>query len=134
VKIARDTGEEVAKAVADGLTAFNRKVIGDFESVPVNVSVRDDDGKIVGGVVGNFSFDTLYISLVWLDDSLHGQGAGREMMELAEAEGRALGAKQSWLYTLSWQARPFYEQLGYKLFGEMPFAGEHRRYFLMKTL
>ncbi len=104
MRIARDTGEDVAKAVADGLTAFNRKVIGDFESVPVNVSVRDDDGKIVGGVVGSFSFDTLYISLVWLDDSLHGQGAGRAMMELAETEGRALGATQSWLYTLSWQA------------------------------
>jgi len=134
VKIARDSGEDVAKAVADGLTAFNRKIVGDFQSVPVNVSVRDDDGKIVGGVVGNVSFDTLYISLVWLDDTLHGQGAGRQMMELAEAEGRALGAVRSWLYTLSWQARPFYEQLGYKLFGEMPFAGEHRRYFLMKDL
>ncbi len=134
MRIARDSGEDVAKAVADGLNAFNRKVIGDFESVPVNVSVRDDDGRIVGGVVGSFSFDTLYISLVWLDDSLQGQGAGRAMMERAEAEGRALGAKQSWLYTLSWQARPFYEQIGYKLFGEMPFAGEHRRYFLIKAL
>jgi len=39
------------------------------------------------------------------------------------------------LYTLSWQARPFYEKLGYRVFGEMPFAdGAHRRYFMRKDL
>jgi GNAT superfamily N-acetyltransferase len=135
LKIARDNSPDVAKAVEEGLTAFNNKVVGAFTSVPVNVSVRDDDGVVRGGVVGSFVFDTLYISLVWLDDSLRGTGHGRAMMELAEAEGRALGATQSWLYTLSWQARPFYESLGYKVFGEMPFVNAtHRRYFMLKSL
>jgi hypothetical protein len=46
-----------------------------------------------------------------------------------------LGAKIAWLYTLSWQARPFYENLGYRAFGEMPFHdGGYRRYFMRKEL
>ena len=46
-----------------------------------------------------------------------------------------IGAVQSWLHTLSWQARPFYERLGYILIGEMPLGGgKHRRYFMRKDL
>jgi GNAT superfamily N-acetyltransferase len=135
LKIAIDPGEDVAKAVEAGLTEFNVRTMGTPEPIPVQVSVRDDGGAIKGGIVGRVWLDTLYISLVWNDDSLRGQGHGRAMMALAEAEGRKHGAAQSWLYTLSWQARPFYESLGYACFGEMSFGnGEHRRYFMRKDL
>jgi hypothetical protein len=40
-----------------------------------------------------------------------------------------------WLDTYSWQARPFYEKLGYDVFGELPYrGGAHRRFFMRKTL
>jgi hypothetical protein len=54
---------------------------------------------------------------------------------MIETEGRKRGAHDAWLYTMSWQARPFYEKLGYTCVGETPFMGErYRRYFMWKQL
>jgi GNAT superfamily N-acetyltransferase len=101
----------------------------------VNVAVRDDDGRLRGGVVARVAFDTVYVDIVWLDDSLRGSGHGRAMMAQVEDKARQLGARIAWLYTLSWQARPFYEKLGYRVFGEMPFHdATHHRYFMRKDL
>ncbi len=135
MKIALDDGKEVEKAVEDGLKAFNEKSAGTSDPAAVNVTVRDDAGTIVGGIVARVWMQTLYVSLVWLDDSLRGKGHGKAMMDIVEARARELGAGNSWLNTLSWQARPFYESLGYTCFGEMPMAhGRHHRYFMHKEL
>ena len=135
VTIAFDDRAETAKAIRDGLTEFNRTAVNFPEPTPVNVAVRDQDGALHGGVVARVTHDTLYIDIVWIDDSLRGGGHGRAMIEQVEDKARALGARLAWLYTLSWQARPFYEKLGYRVFGEMPFAdGAHHRYFMRKDL
>lgn len=135
MKIALDDGKDVEKAVEDGLTAFNRRVAGTGEPIPVNVTVRDDAGIIVGGIVARVWMETLYIGLVWIDDPLRGKGHGKAMMDMVEARGREVGATNVWLNTLSWQARPFYEALGYTCFGEMPISsGQHHRYFMRKEL
>jgi GNAT superfamily N-acetyltransferase len=135
VTIAFDDSVEAARAIRDGLTEFNRRTVNFPEPVPVNVAVRDGDGILRGGVVARVALDTVYFDIVWLDESLRGGGHGRAMMAQAEEKARALGARIAWLYTLSWQARPFYEKLGYTIFGEMPFhAGAHRRYFMRKDL
>jgi GNAT superfamily N-acetyltransferase len=135
LKIALDPGEEVAKAIDAGLTAFNVRTMGAPDWMPVQVAVRGDDGTVIGGITARVFLDTLYISTVWIDDSLRGQGHGRAMLDVVETEGRRLGATHSWLYTASWQARPFYEAMGYSCFGEMAFgAGKHWRYFMRKDL
>src|SRR5262249_1335592 len=124
-----------AKAIDAGLTAFNVRTVATPDPIPVQVSVRADDGTVIGGVTARVFIDTLYVSTVWIDDSLRGLGHGRAMLEMVETEGRRLGATHAWLYTTSWQARPFYESQGYACFGEMAFGGgRHRRYFLRKDL
>jgi GNAT superfamily N-acetyltransferase len=135
IAIEFDDSAETAKAIRDGLTEFNRKVVNFPEPIPVNVAVRDRDGELRGGIVARVAHDTVYIDIVWLDESLRGGGHGRTMMEQVEEKARDLGARIAWLYTLSWQARPFYEKLGYRLFAEMPFAGgAYHRYFMRKDL
>ncbi len=135
MKITRDDSEVVAKAVEDGLSAFNRAMAGSAAPVAVQIALRDDDGVLKGGIVARVWLDTLYVALVWIDETLRGKGHGKAMMEMVEAEGRKHGAAQVWLNTLSWQARPFYEQIGYACFGEVPVAGgKHQRYFLQKAL
>ena len=130
-----DDSAEAAKAIRDGLTEFNRRAVNFPEPVAVNVVLRDGEGAVRGGVVARVALDTVYIDIVWIDERLRGGGHGRRMMEQVEEKARGLGARIAWLYTLSWQARPFYEKLGYRLFAEMPFAtGAHRRYFMRKDL
>jgi len=135
-EVVSDNSEETAQAIERGLNAYNRKTADvNLESKPVNVAVRDSDGKVCGGIVARVNADALYVSLVWLEDHLRGTGQGRRMMQKVEDEGRKLGAQIAWLNTLSFQARPFYEKLGYRLFGEMPVdGGRHKRYFMQKDL
>jgi hypothetical protein len=45
------------------------------------------------------------------------------------------GCQYVWLDTYSFQARPFYEKLGYRVFGQLPdHPPGHTRFFMFKTL
>ncbi len=135
ISIARDDSRETAAAISEGLMAFNRAKAGISDPKPLNVALRDAEGRIRGGVVARLSFDTVYIDTVWIGESLRGGGHGSAMMRMVEDEARMRGARQAWLYTLSWQARPFYEKLGYQVFGEIPFhKDDHKRFFMWKAL
>jgi len=130
-----DESKETFDSLLEGMKAFNLRAVGIGGAQRFNVAARDDTGKIVGGVAATLSADSMYLDIVWADDSVRGHGHGRRMMEMIEAEGRKRGASDAWLYTMSWQARPFYEKLGYECVGETPYLGErHRRYFMWKKL
>jgi hypothetical protein len=55
-------------------------------------------------------------------------------MAAAETEGRRRGCSAVWLDTFEFQARPFYEKLGYRLFGTLDFPAGFKRFFLQKAL
>jgi len=60
---------------------------------------------------------------------------GRKLMEEAEKIARAQKLTGIWLDTFDFQARPFYEKLGFTIFGELK---DHPRgisqYWLQKRL
>jgi GNAT superfamily N-acetyltransferase len=135
IAVERDDEGEIFKALVEALIAFNRDAAGVGRGEPVVVTVRDDDGTLRGGVWGRVSGDSAYFDVVFLEEPLRGQGRGRAMMVAAEGEARRRGAHDVWLYTLSWQARPFYEKLGYRCFAALPFmGGRHQRLFMTKDL
>jgi hypothetical protein len=56
-------------------------------------------------------------------------------MRSAEAKARASGCKYAWLDTFEFQARPFYERLGYECFrllNNHPIG--HTHYFMYKRV
>lgn len=56
-------------------------------------------------------------------------------MRLAEEEAVRRGCLGAWLDTFSFQARGFYERLGYSVFGVIEgYPPGHSRFFLKKTL
>jgi ribosomal protein S18 acetylase RimI-like enzyme len=134
--IEMENDAETARAIQCGLEMYNSKTAGfEIELVPLNLAVRDEHGKLCGGLVARTYTDTLYFDTVWLDESLRGKAQGQAMMIQAEEIARSRGASNSWLVTLSWQARGFYEKLGYRVFGEMPImSGKYIRYFMQKEL
>jgi GNAT superfamily N-acetyltransferase len=135
VALEDDTGDEVLSGLMAGMRAFNAAAVPGLKSHKITAAIRDDAGKIRGGVIGRLSGDSVYMEVVWNDESVRGTGLGREMMRLVEEESRRLGATEAWLYTMSFQARPFYEKLGYRLFAELPWLqGKHARHFMRKDL
>jgi len=135
------TFEENASAddlqvIDEGLEAHTRKLFSDKSRTWIAFFVRDESGKIVGGVNGNYgTFGWLYVNALWVDEKLRGRGFGRELMKKIEAEAIKHGVKNAFLNTMSFQAPEFYKRLGYEVFGVLEdFPGEHSRIFLRKRL
>ena len=64
-----------------------------------------------------------------------GRGFGRELMKRAELYAVERGCTDAYLDTFSFQARPFYEKLGYRVFGTLEnHPAGHQRYFMTKQL
>ena len=75
------------------------------------------------------------VELLFVPESLRGQGIGAQLMERAETEGRRRGCGNAWLDTFEFQARGFYERLGYRCFGELAnYPPGFSRFFMTKAL
>lgn len=118
-----------------GLTAFNSRFINIDELKSIGVFVTDDEGKKLAGLTGSTTGNWLRIDMLWVSDALRGQGVGSKLMRAAEEEARARGCRYAQVDTASFQARPFYEKLGYTLrFSLDNYPRHHQRHYLSKTL
>ena len=122
-------------AVIQGLREFNVARLGPSNEQPVKLVARDKGGSVVGGLLGHTKWRWLYVSKLWVADSARGQGVGSQLMAAAEALARTRGCTDASLDTFEFQARPFYERLGYKLFGTLEgFPPGYSQFFLTKHL
>jgi GNAT superfamily N-acetyltransferase len=90
-------------------------------------------GAVTGGATGYALLDWLFIQFFSVPEVLRGTGVGTELMNRVEAFARERGLIGMWLDTFEFQARPFYEKLGFSVFGTIedhPIGS--RRYFMSK--
>jgi GNAT superfamily N-acetyltransferase len=74
-----------------------------------------------------------FVRYLAVPEKYRGLGLGRRLMDEAEKIARARSYIGMWLDTFEFQARPFYEKLGFELFGELEGGpGAVPRYFLKK--
>jgi GNAT superfamily N-acetyltransferase len=129
------TYAKARKAILKGLVAYNRSQIGRRKWKNIAITIRNDAGDIVGGVTGEAWADWLFVQLLWLDEAHRGQNLASRAMDAVEDEARAFGAKHAYLDTFSFQARPFYEKRGYRVFGTLEnYPDAHSRYWMTKSL
>jgi GNAT superfamily N-acetyltransferase len=127
--------EAEARVVVQGLRAYNIAQTQDARYTLLRLFLRDATGKVVGGLLGEISWGWLHISTLWLAEDLRRGGYGTQLMAAAEAEAVGRGCHSAFLDTFSFQARPFYERLGYEVFGHLDaYPPGHSRYFLRKRL
>lgn len=121
--------------IINGLSAYNAsKANGDTPNY-LFIAVRGTDGSIAGGLVGATYLGWLQVLAVWITDELRGLGYGAALMQAAEKEAIYRGCPRVLLETLSFQALPFYEKRGYKVFSQLPgFPPGGCRYALKKEL
>ncbi len=123
---------ETREAVLRGLSAHNASKVGPRNARPLAISLRDEAGEIVGGLLGELKWEWLYVDLLWIDERHRGAGLGEALMERAEQEARQHGARGVYLGTMSIQAPGFYPRLGYRECGRMenyPVAGQTLHHF-----
>jgi GNAT superfamily N-acetyltransferase len=103
--------------------------IAPYTAFPLALSVGE------GGLWTMVSRDWMFLDLFVLPEALRGTGIGSAVLREAERTAKELGCVGIWLDTFSFQARPFYEGLGYTVFGQLDdYPAGHTRYFLQKRL
>ena len=130
------SAEAAEMVLLEGLGNNLIKQIGTVElDRPIKIFVRDQAGKVVGGVIAHVFGGWVYIALLWMEESWRNLGYGTRLMHLAEAEALQLGCQYAHVDTYSFEARPFYERLGYELFATLDdYPQGHCKYFLKKRL
>ena len=106
-------------AILAGLAAFNRGLADPGVVGPLAVLIQDGDGATIGGLWGRTLFRWLHIELVFVPPDLRGAARGRVLVREAEAVAAESGCIGAFLETYSFQARGFYEKLGYRLVGSI---------------
>jgi GNAT superfamily N-acetyltransferase len=128
---------EVRNAVADGLIAFNSAESQPYEILPITIAARDDRGAIVGGLAGEIrpAWKWLYVQQLWISQEYRQHGIGKQLLRAAEAEARRLGCLYAGLDTLDFQARPFYEKEGYRVWAVRDdYPPGHKQFYMRKEL
>src|SRR5579859_5174287 len=128
--------EDDVRAAQDGwLLAYNIAQTNDAYYSRLVIHLRDPHGNVVGGLVGEYYWGWLHVETVAIDEALRGHGFGTKLLAAAEADARERGYRRICLETFSFQARPFYEHLGYRVFGTLEdYPPGHTKYFMRKTL
>ncbi len=135
IEVVSAPGDAERDAILAALVAHNDAAVGPTERRQVAIVVRDDDGAIVGGLWGMIGYRWLFVQYLALPPAMRGQGVGRDLMLRAEAAARAAGCIGIWLDTFSFQARGFYERLGFGVVGHIgDFPPGETRFFLSKRI
>ena len=118
------------------LLRFNQETVGQADGEPFALVITGQGSPdVLGGLWALSLWGSFYIALVVTPEGARGQGLGTELMRRAEAEAVSRECRQMWLDTYAFQARGFYERLGFVVFGQIdgpaPFFP---RYFMQKAL
>jgi ribosomal protein S18 acetylase RimI-like enzyme len=96
---------------------------------------RGDDGTVIAAALGETGRGWLHISVVWVDERSRGRRLGTQLVNAVEAEAVRRGCHRAYLDTFSYQARPFYEKVGYEVFGTLEdYPPGHQRFYMRKRL
>jgi GNAT superfamily N-acetyltransferase len=85
------------------------------EDVPAAVFARTGDGTVIGGAQGNVYWNGVEVELLWVAETHRRLGIARDLMTRLEDFARGHGAVIAYLRTVD--ARPFYERIGYEVYG-----------------
>ncbi|ANQ51697.1 GNAT family N-acetyltransferase [Flammeovirga sp. MY04] len=117
LEITTQPNEQDAKTISQGIINFNNDKVPDLEPIEKEVKffvfVRNDDQEVIGGIRAICFWNTLHIELLWLSEECRGKGVGKELIDSAEKFAVEHGCGKAFVETTSWQAKPFYEKMGY---------------------
>ncbi len=135
-QIENNPSQEDLALISNGLTEHSAPFTNNSEAfVKITLMMRDENDKVFGGAAGLIAWNWFYVSHLWVDSSVRGNGLGKEIMTRFEDAARKRGCEKAHLDTFSFQAKPFYESLGYKVFAELDdYPKGHKKFFMCKDL
>jgi GNAT superfamily N-acetyltransferase len=124
-----------AKRILGGVSGLDPVDVGPRRYQSLYLTLRDDEGTLVGGLIGATLWTWLSIDVLWVEPSLRGRGHGHALLRAAETAAVARGCTHAQLATFDWQARRFYERNGYVVWGELDgFPTGHSHFQMRRVL
>jgi GNAT superfamily N-acetyltransferase len=119
------------------LVDFNRRNVPFQQSEDwINLSyvLKDNAGQVIAGINATlYCWNIMYVDILYVDNVHRGKGYGKRLLDQAESQAKRLGGYMSHLDTFDWQAKEFYEHLGYVVFGILENCPPgHNRYYMKK--
>lgn len=120
--------------IRNGLVEHNSQYLNGIERNKIAYYITES-GKKVAGVTADIFGSWLLINFLWVDKELRGSGVGSELMAKLEAYAKSQGCTFSLVDTFSFQAKPFYEKLGYECQMTLEqYPVSHARHYLTKKM
>ena len=121
--------------IRDSLAGFNDERVGADGHTPLNIVEYDEDGSIIGGILGGTYWGWMYVDILWVREDRRKKGIGSRLLTEAEKEAVRRGCHHVHLDTMSWQAPDFYKKYGYEVIGVLPDIPDgNQKFLLMKAL
>jgi ribosomal protein S18 acetylase RimI-like enzyme len=112
----RDDVPPAEAAVVDaGLDAHNVASAPLDDVQPVSCFARLASGEVIGGAVGRTWGRSCELRQIWVAEAHRGRGLGTRLLRAFEARAAERGCGTFYLETWTFQARGFYEALGYEV-------------------
>ncbi len=135
LKLTSEIQDKERAAIVAQVVAYNNEQAGPGNGQSLFVLLHDERGALAGGLLGATSRGWLFVDHLVVPASFRGQGLGSKILAMAETEALARGCTDAWLNTFEFQARGFYEKIGYTCFGELPnYPTGYSRFFMKKSL
>lgn len=131
-----DHSSDFADTAKQKIIEFNAQHWDASTRLPLGLKRLNASGELIAALAGRTFGNWFYLETLWLAESERGQGTGSAILAAAEAIAKERGCRFVMLDTLDFQARPFYERLGYEVQltqQDYPFAGG-AKYFMIKAL
>jgi GNAT superfamily N-acetyltransferase len=118
------------------LIKFNEDAVGNANACTLAILLKEPTtDELIGGLWARSLWGSLYIDIMFVPEALRGKGIGTSLMRQAEEEAIRRECRDIWTDTYAFQAPPFYEKMGFTIFGRLDGpAPIFPRFFLKKAL
>ncbi|MFF2319732.1 GNAT family N-acetyltransferase [Agrobacterium sp. NPDC058088] len=110
---------EVEKAIREPLVAYNIARFGESDKRELTITIRDEDNTVTGGLVGHTARGWLYVQLLFVPETMRGQGTASKLLSMAEDEARKRGCVGAYIDTMNPDALRTYERYGFTKIGAL---------------
>jgi len=127
---------ELQNLIKQGVMDYNIPYVGEWNPKYFTFYIKDEQDKVVAGLWGYYlEGQHSSIEFFWIDEKCRGQKLGTKLMKKAEDLLKSYKCPYINLYTMDFQAKSFYEKLGFTLLGTIPKWGVgYSAHFMTKSL
>jgi GNAT superfamily N-acetyltransferase len=135
IKVEANPSADMLKYLEEELNQYNIRETGFDDFLPLAIFLTDTQGNLIAGLSGCTWGGCCEVDFLWVVPHYRGNGYGRRLMEAVEQEAARRDCHLMVLFSYTFQAPEFYQQLGYHISGiDEACPRGHRRFHFYKQL